>query len=224
MKFSIYLNWRVFVMTSIGHLNFFSTILVLKFEQISFTKGCVRTIWLNGKLCALCQLFDHVVFCGAWSRSSMFPTTPPTKTYLRARAPSENLDQPAHSCSLNKLFSKNTCELDIVLTRTVNILTTIELVKLTTLWTTGPRLSTLSMLGRPLRKHAYSNILRILPPKNENFRMKRSGSCHISALNIDLRYSLELPRRRTASARRFLREPTIYVFQQKYLIYIYIPL
>ena len=36
-------------------------------------------------------------------------------------------------------FSKNTCELDIVLTRTVNILTTNELVKLMTLQTTGPR-------------------------------------------------------------------------------------
>ena len=35
-------------------------------------------------------------------------------------------------------FSKNTCELDIVFTRTVNILTTNELVKLTMLWTTGP--------------------------------------------------------------------------------------
>ena len=30
-------------------------------------------------------------------------------------------------------FSNNTCELDIVLTRTINILTTNELVKLTTL-------------------------------------------------------------------------------------------
>ena len=36
-------------------------------------------------------------------------------------------------------FSKNTCELDIVLTRTVNILTTNDLVKLTMFWTTGPR-------------------------------------------------------------------------------------
>ena len=34
---------------------------------------------------------------------------------------------------------KNTCELDIVLTRTVNILTSNELVKLTMLWTIGPR-------------------------------------------------------------------------------------
>ena len=25
----------------------------------------------------------------------------------------------------------------------------------------------------PLRKHGYSNILRILPHKNENFQMKR---------------------------------------------------
>ena len=37
-------------------------------------------------------------------------------------------------------FSKNTCELDIVLLRTVNILTTNELVMLKMLWTTGPRL------------------------------------------------------------------------------------
>ena len=26
----------------------------------------------------------------------------------------------------------------------------------------------------PLRKHAYSNILKILPPKNENFQIKNS--------------------------------------------------
>ena len=35
---------------------------------------------------------------------------------------------------------KYMCELDIVLTRTVNILTTNELVKLTMLWTVGPRI------------------------------------------------------------------------------------
>ena len=35
--------------------------------------------------------------------------------------------------SYSHFFIKNTCELDIVLTRTVNILTTNELVKLTTL-------------------------------------------------------------------------------------------
>ena len=37
------------------------------------------------------------------------------------------------------IFSKSTCELDIVHIRTVNILTTNELVKLTMLWTTGLR-------------------------------------------------------------------------------------
>ena len=46
-----------------------------------------------------------------------------------------------------------------------------------------------------LRKHAYSNILRILPPKNENFQMKNSGSFHISAKNIDCGYLLEPPLR-----------------------------
>ena len=35
-------------------------------------------------------------------------------------------------------FSKNTREFGIVLTRTINILTTTELVKLTMVWTAGP--------------------------------------------------------------------------------------
>ena len=45
-----------------------------------------------------------------------------------------------------------------------------------------------------LRKHAYSYILKILPPKNENF-LKNSDIFHISAQNIDCGYSLEPPRR-----------------------------
>ena len=48
---------------------------------------------------------------------------------------------------------------------------------------------------RSLRKHAYSNILKILPPKNENFQMKNPDIFHISALNIDCGYSLEPPHR-----------------------------
>ena len=40
----------------------------------------------------------------------------------------------------------------------------------------------------PLRKHTHSNILRILPRKNENFQIKNSGSFHISAQNIDCGY------------------------------------
>ena len=36
------------------------------------------------------------------------------------------------------IFQQKTCELDILLTRTVDILITNELVKLTMLWTTGP--------------------------------------------------------------------------------------
>ena len=46
-----------------------------------------------------------------------------------------------------------------------------------------------------LRKHAYSNILKILPSKYENFQIKDSDIFHISAQNIDCGYSLELPRR-----------------------------
>ena len=48
---------------------------------------------------------------------------------------------------------------------------------------------------KSLRKHAYSNILTILPPKNENFQMKNSDIFLISAQNIDCGCSLEPPRR-----------------------------
>ena len=47
----------------------------------------------------------------------------------------------------------------------------------------------------PLRKHAYSNILKILPLKKENFQIKNSDIFHISAQSIDYGYSLEPPRR-----------------------------
>ena len=47
-----------------------------------------------------------------------------------------------------------------------------------------------------LRKHAYSNILKISPSTNENFQIKNSDICiHISAVNIDCGYSSEPPRR-----------------------------
>ena len=46
-----------------------------------------------------------------------------------------------------------------------------------------------------LRKHAYSNILKILPSKNENFQIKNTDIFHISAQNIDCGYSIEPPRR-----------------------------
>ena len=48
---------------------------------------------------------------------------------------------------------------------------------------------------KKLRKHAYSNILKILQLKKETFQIKNSDIFHISALNIDCGYSLEPPRR-----------------------------
>ena len=39
------------------------------------------------------------------------------------------------------------------------------------------------------------NIMKILPPKNENFQIKNSDIFHVSAQNIDCGYSLEPPRR-----------------------------
>ena len=41
-----------------------------------------------------------------------------------------------------------------------------------------------------LRKHAYSNIVKVLPPQNENFQIKNFDIFHISAQNIDCGYSL----------------------------------
>ena len=52
-----------------------------------------------------------------------------------------------------------------------------------------------TLVAFALRKHAYSNILKTLPPKTENFQMKNSDIFHISAQNIDCGYSLEPPRR-----------------------------
>ena len=46
--------------------------------------------------------------------------------------------------------------------------------------------------GRALREHAYSNILKISPPKTESFQIK-IDIFHISAQNIDCAYSLEPP-------------------------------
>ena len=40
------------------------------------------------------------------------------------------------------------------------------------------------LVDATLRKHAYSYILKILPPKNENFQIKNSDIFHISAQNI----------------------------------------
>ena len=48
-------------------------------------------------------------------------------------------------------------------------------------------------ISMTIRKHAYSNILKILPQKNENFQIKRFDIFHISAQNKDCGYSLEPP-------------------------------
>ena len=50
------------------------------------------------------------------------------------------------TCSYSHIFSKNTWELDNILTTAVNILTTNKLVKLTILWTTGPWTSSILFL------------------------------------------------------------------------------
>ena len=51
------------------------------------------------------------------------------------------------------------------------------------------------LFGYPLQKLAYSNILKILQPKPENFQIKNSDIFHISAQNINCGIPLEPPRR-----------------------------
>ena len=46
---------------------------------------------------------------------------------------------------------------------------------------------------KTLRKHAYSNILKILQQKKKNFQIKNSDIFYIPAQNIDCGYSLEPP-------------------------------
>ena len=50
-----------------------------------------------------------------------------------------------------------------------------------------------------LWKHAYSNMLKISPPKTESFSDKNSDIFHISAPNIDFGYLLELPPRSSSN-------------------------
>ena len=69
----------------------------------------------------------------------------------------------------------------------------------------------LDAVVKPLRKHAYSNILKILPSKNENFQIENSDIFQISARKIDCWYSLEPPRRVGSND----RVPTIYIFEQE---------
>ena len=49
------------------------------------------------------------------------------------------------------------------------------------------------ILYNTLWKHAFSNILKISPPKTLKFSDKNSDILHTSAQNIDCGYSLELP-------------------------------
>ena len=56
-------------------------------------------------------------------------------------------------------FSKNICELDIVLARTVNILTTIKLIELTMLWTTGPRCFDITKAYHQMSREYHVSLL-----------------------------------------------------------------
>ena len=57
-------------------------------------------------------------------------------------------------------------------------------------------MKSISLNLKTLRKHTYSNILKISPSKTENFEIKKNQIFFILLLkNIDCGYSLEPPRR-----------------------------
>ena len=51
----------------------------------------------------------------------------------------------------------------------------------------------LQFIWAVLQKHAYSNIMKFLPPKKWKFLDRNSDTFHISAVTINCVYSLELP-------------------------------
>ena len=63
------------------------------------------------------------------------------------------------------------------------------------MWTANAQISFGIHKSISLRKHAYSNILKIYHQKNWKFSDKNSDIFYISAQNIDWGYSLEPPRR-----------------------------
>ena len=75
----------------------------------------------------------------------------------------------------------------------------------------------LYFLAYTLRKHAYSNKLKILRPKKGTFQIKKiwyfSYSCSKHRLWVLVR---------AASMRRFYRVPTIYVFSRNKQNYVYL--
>ena len=105
--------------------------------------------------------------------------------------------------------AKNIKILYIESTKTVNEMTLNELVKLTTLWTTGPwhlkkrthsytwssEMMTSSYTALSLRKHTYFKYTKNFTSKNWKFSDKNYDIFHVSAQNIDCGYSLEPPRR-----------------------------
>ena len=112
------------------------------------------------------------------------------KMFILTSAPSEDIDQPEHPCSLirfstrNALASHDPQEFFRQEVRTLIRLSECAYVAFYVL------------TNKTLRKHIYSNILKILPPKNEKKnQIKKSDIFNISAQNIDCGRWLEPPRR-----------------------------
>ena len=93
------------------------------------------------------------------------------RIYLRTRASNKDSDQPAHSHSLIRIYPERIldspgCKISSCGQR-----------RLSPVFNRRPcqkvRVFTLQLiLVFSLRKHAYSNILKIFPPKDENFQIK----------------------------------------------------
>ena len=98
-----------------------------------------------------------------------------------------------HLQTLLSFFSKNNCELDIVLTRTVNILTTNELVKLTMLWTKKGKRKVQGVPQSEAAAHPRQEGEVETDKKTKQAQIERTKSTKISSL---------IPKRGNRNAKR----------------------
>ena len=90
--------------------------------------------------------------------------------YLQAQAEYVDIDHPVHPTKVIRAFTSQWYTVQYLVSLLINVPTD------------------------TLRRHAYSNILQILPPKNKNFQIKNSDIFQISAQNIDCGQSMFLSR------------------------------
>ena len=134
------------------------------------------------------QVLIRLCICTGWS-GSLLPTTR-INGYCSICRRTENVRIRLHRCARSSWPSLFRYDIKAFLAHFALIILSIPALMI---WTATWE-NVLSEWNA-LRKLAYSNILKILYPKIENFQIKYSDSFHIPAQNIECGHSLEPPRR-----------------------------